>query len=68
VKREGWKDAARSSTDFLPFKGRVRVGMGLLCQRVDPIPLLTSPLKGEEQIGGKITGDILGTGNVAQSS
>jgi hypothetical protein len=34
----------------LPFKGRVRVGMGESC--VDsPIPHLASPLKGEERNG-----------------
>jgi hypothetical protein len=32
----------------LPFKGRVRVGMGLIVA-VFPIPLLASPLKGEER-------------------
>jgi len=31
----------------LPFKGRVGVGMGVLQANL-PIPLLTSPLKGEE--------------------
>jgi hypothetical protein len=33
----------------LPFKGRVRVGMGLIVV-VSPIPLLASPLKGEERL------------------
>jgi hypothetical protein len=32
----------------LPFKGRVGVGMGENSAAADPIPLLTSPLKGEE--------------------
>jgi hypothetical protein len=35
----------------LPFKRRVREGMGLnhtFCSKKHPIPLLTSPLKGEE--------------------
>ena len=42
------------SKSSLPFKGRAGVGMGAqtLVKRpaanVDPIPLLTSPLKGEE--------------------
>ncbi len=35
----------------LPFKGRARVGMGFCTTETDhdpnPIPLLTSPLKGE---------------------
>jgi hypothetical protein len=31
--------------ETLPFKGRVRVGMG---QSISPIPLPASPLKGEE--------------------
>ncbi|MEK6664065.1 MAG: DUF4381 family protein [Pseudomonadota bacterium] len=33
----------------LPFKGRVGVGMGAKAMRVNPIPLLTSLLKGEEE-------------------
>ncbi len=32
----------------LPFKGRVGVGMGKNSSASDPIPLLSSPLKGEE--------------------
>jgi hypothetical protein len=32
----------------LPFKGRAGVGMGLYLMDADPIPHLTSPLKGEE--------------------
>ncbi len=32
----------------LPFKGRVGVGMGVNLGQTAPIPLLTSPLKGEE--------------------
>ncbi|MHB1053964.1 MAG: 2-oxoglutarate dehydrogenase complex dihydrolipoyllysine-residue succinyltransferase [Thiobacillus sp.] len=32
----------------LPFKGRVGVGMGVNSADISPIPLLTSPLKGEE--------------------
>jgi hypothetical protein len=35
-------------SDSLPFKGRVRVGMGLFTTSRKPIPLLASPLKGEE--------------------
>ncbi len=33
----------------LPFKGRAGVGMGLNFMDSNPIPHLTSPLKGEEQ-------------------
>jgi hypothetical protein len=33
----------------LPFKGRVGVGMGSNFMDINPIPHLTSPLKGEEQ-------------------
>ncbi len=32
----------------LPFKGRAGVGMGTIRDQNTPIPLLTSPLKGEE--------------------
>jgi len=37
-----------------PFKGSVGVGMGTV-RRVSPIPLLSSPLKGEG-LGATITG------------
>ncbi|OGU11461.1 MAG: hypothetical protein A2075_22890 [Geobacteraceae bacterium GWC2_58_44] len=36
------------------FKGRVGVGMGQLRRKNTPIPLLTSPLKGEEPEQRKI--------------
>ena len=38
-----------SRTFSLPFKGRVGVGMGSKGTLLKPIPLPTSPLKGEEQ-------------------
>ena len=39
----------RSTILFLPFKGRTEVGMGgLYLHDGNPIPLPTSPLKGEE--------------------
>jgi len=38
----------------LPFKGRVGVGMGQLRRKNTPIPLLASPLKGEEPEQRKI--------------
>src|SRR6185437_1229853 len=49
--------ADRSSlpkTRFLPFKGRIKVGMGSTRSRLFPIPLLTSHLKGEERLLGCI--------------
>jgi hypothetical protein len=40
----------------LPFKGRVGVGMGFsIGAKTIPIPLLTSPLKGEELYSGRLT-------------
>ena len=39
----------RSAAVSLPFKGRVRVGMGIDCMRFRSISLLTSPLKSEQQ-------------------
>jgi len=44
---EGKISALRKSNS-LPFKGRARVGMGSMY--AEPIPLPTSPLKGEETI------------------
>ena len=41
-------DGTDQEPDSLPFKGRVGVGMGLSTGNADPIPHLTSPLKGEE--------------------
>jgi hypothetical protein len=44
-----WQISSRAfGADSLPFKGRVRVGMGKVCE---PIPLPASPLKGEEWNG-----------------
>jgi len=45
-------DANTGANYSLPFKGRVGVGMGfLVVGQSGPIPLLSSPLKGEERIG-----------------
>ena len=41
------KSLAHSRSGPLPFKGRVGEGMGHLAYSVCPIPLPTSPLKGE---------------------
>src|SRR6185369_13678507 len=38
----------------LPFKGRVGVGMGQSQRQSTPIPLLSSPLKGEGRYGGRL--------------
>jgi hypothetical protein len=43
--RRSWNRGA-AAVYSLPFKGRVRVGMGARC--VSPISLPTYPLKGEE--------------------
>ena len=46
----------------LPFKGRAGVGMGVNSAASDPIPLLTSPLKGEEpSTTSLLKGEELGT-------
>ena len=42
-------NALRLTRASLPFKGRDRVGMGLI-DVASPIPLLASPLKGEERV------------------
>jgi hypothetical protein len=38
----------------LYFKGRAGVGMGLVGEEATPIPLLSSPLKGEGRGGGSL--------------
>jgi hypothetical protein len=52
-------DKLDESEDSLPFKGRVRVGMGLKCRKssllIHPIPLPPSPLKGEEHPVGTLS-------------
>jgi hypothetical protein len=42
---------AKRRSYALPFKGRARVGMGN-ARPIVPIPLPTSPLKGEERVAG----------------
>ncbi|MBC9073306.1 COX15/CtaA family protein [Thauera sp. CAU 1555] len=44
-----WVNFTLACTRSLPFKGRVGVGMGSNQHTDHPIPLPTSPLKGEEQ-------------------
>jgi hypothetical protein len=49
----GVQDLHRKPLDargFLPFKGRIEVGMGSMSTIQCPIPLPASPLKGEERL------------------